>query len=272
MHRIFLLPELLIQIISFLPPSDLRTCASVSRHWKETLRLNLHPRNLPLPDTLSPHDHATTQPHRLKKLPQLISSLAQDILFRTSQWQNAGGLSDISDDYYFWHEGAHRDLLSALSQYLHPWLGKHMCELVGGLNEIAQGDMGICVRSKLTTAEFDEWFLEGKRKMGEMEAYLTRPVTRSVEVYCVEGAMWDPEYGNVLHRGVRRQWQQRCVKIERERGIRIGDVIDELRGMLRTVEVVAGSEEEAQGEVLLEWRFEDAATRMMCFEWLDSTG
>jgi hypothetical protein len=52
----------------------------------------------------------------------------------------------------------------------------------------------------------------------------------------------------------------------------MGDVVDELRDMLKTSEVVAGLGEDARGEVLLEWRFEDAATRMTCFEWLDSTG
>jgi hypothetical protein len=134
--------------------------------------------------------------------------------------------------------------------------------------------MGICVRTKLSAGEFDEWFVEEKEEKERrgMEAYVTKPVTRSVEIYCVEGAEWDQEYGNLLRRGARREWQQRCVKIERERGIRMGDVVDELRGMLKTSDVVAGHGEDARQGVLLEWRFEEAATRMMCFEWLDSTG
>jgi hypothetical protein len=275
MHRIFLLPEILIQIISFLPPSDLSACASVSRHWKETLRINLHPRLLPLPGTLSLHNYTTTSPQTLKKLPWPVSSVAQDILLRTTQWQNAGVLLDISDDYYFWHESAYSNLLSGLRQYLHPWLGKYLCEFVGELEEITQGEMGVCIRTKSSAAEFDDWFVGGERVMQEwrgLEAYLTRPAIRSVEIYCVEGAVWDQEYGNVLRRGARREWQQRCVRIERERGIRMGDVVDELRDMLKTSEVVAGLGEDARGEVLLEWRFEDAATRMTCFEWLDSTG
>ena len=275
MHRIFLLPELLMEIISFLPPTDLRTCASVSRHWKETLRLNLHPRNFPLPDTVC-NDPSTPRPYILKKLPQSISSLAQDIVHRTTLWQNAGVVLDISDDYYFWHEGAYSNLLSTLSQYLHPWLGKHVCEFVGGLEEIARGDMGICVRTKLGAEKLDEWFREGEREVGRersvIDAYLSKPVTRKVEVYCVEGATWDQEYVNVLQRGARKEWQQRCVKIERRNGIRLGDVVDELRGMLKPNEVVTEFGRDVQKEVLLEWRFDDAAIRMMCFEWLDSTG
>jgi hypothetical protein len=101
---------------------------------------------------------------------------------------------------------------------------------------------------------------------------LSKPVTRKVEVYCVEGAAWDQEYVNVLQRGARKEWQQRCVKIERRNGIRLGDVVDELRGMLKPNEAVTEFGGDVQKEVLLEWRFDDAAIRMMCFEWLDSTG
>jgi hypothetical protein len=49
-------------------------------------------------------------------------------------------------------------------------------------------------------------------------------------------------------------------------------VVDELRGMLKPNEAVTEFGGDVQKEVLLEWRFDDAAIRMMCFEWLDSTG
>ena len=52
----------------------------------------------------------------------------------------------------------------------------------------------------------------------------------------------------------------------------VQDVVDELRGMLKPNEAVTEFGGDVQKEVLLEWRFDDAAIRMMCFEWLDSTG
>jgi hypothetical protein len=185
-------------------------------------------------------------------------------------------LLDISDDYYFWHEGAYGNLVSALIPFLHPWLRKHVCELVGGLEELARGEMGICFRTAMSLGDFDEWFAgdanEMNKEMNSMSAYLTRPRTRSVEIFCVEGAAWDLEYANVLRREGRREWQQCCVRIERDRGVRMGDVVDELRGVLKPREIVGRNGEGAPGEVLLEWRFEDTAKRMLSFEWLDSTG
>ena len=127
----------------------------------------------------------------------------------------------------------------------------------------------------MSVREFDEWFArcEGETEEGRisMSAYLTRPVTRSIEVYCVEGAEWDREYRNVLHRHGRRDWQQRCVRVEREKGLGMGDVVEELRSVLKTSKV--GDVGEAiRGDVMLEWRFEEAASRMTCFEWFDGTG
>jgi len=276
MHRIFLLPELLIQIVTLLPPSKLPIYASVSKHWRETLRLNLPPRLLSLRDASSAIPSTATKPETLDRLPQPLSSLAQDILARTTQWMNPGLPLDISDDYYFWHEGAYGNLLSALVPFLHPWLGKHVCELIGGLDEMARGEMGICFRTKMSVGEFDEWFAgcENETEEGRisMSAYLTTPVTRSIEIYCVEGAEWDREYRNVLHRHGRRDWQQRCVRVEREKGVRMGDVVEELRTVLKTSRVGADTGEAIQGDVMLEWRFEETASRMTCFEWFDGTG
>jgi len=189
---------------------------------------------------------------------------------------NPGLPLDISDDYYFWHEGAYGNILSALVPFLHPWLGKHVCELIGGLDEMARGEMGICFRTRMSIEEFDGWFArceseteEGKATMG---AYLTRPVTRSMEIYCVEGAEWDQEYRNVLHRHGRRDWQQRCVRVEREKGLRMGDGVEELRSVLNTSKAGADTVEAIQRDVMLEWRFGEAASRMTCFEWFDGTG
>lgn len=189
---------------------------------------------------------------------------------------NSGLPLDISDDYYFWHEGAYGNLLSTLVPFLHPWLGKHVYELIGGLDEMAKGQMGICFRTKMSVGVFDELFAryenESEASRVAISAHLTKPVTRSVEVYCVEGAEWDQEYRNVLHRHGRRDWQQQCVRMERQKGVRMADLVEELRGVLETSKIGAETGEAIQGEVMLEWRFEEAARRMTCFEWFDATG
>jgi hypothetical protein len=276
MHRIFLLPEILIHIVTLLPPSELPTYASVSRHWRETLRLNLPPRLLPLHNASLPRPLPAVDSQSRDKLPQPVSTLARDILARTTQWLNPALLLDISDNYYFWHEGAYGKLLSELVPFLHPWLGKRVSEVIGGLEEMAKGEMGICFRMAMSVGEFDEQFAgdeDGVEKdKSSMSAYLTRPVTRSVEIYCVEGAVWDQEYKNVLHRQGRREWQQRCVRVERGRGVTMEDVVEELSGVLRTSRVGTETGGDMPGEVLLEWRFEESARRMLCCELFDSTG
>ena len=50
--------------------------------------------------------------------------------------------------------------------------------------------------------------------------YLTQPFTKSVEVRCIDGAIWDTEYGNVQGAGSDLEWAQRYVRVERERGVR----------------------------------------------------
>jgi hypothetical protein len=252
MHRLFLLPELLVEIISYLPWEDLACCHLISTFFHKSLKNNLPPCKHPLPDT-------SPQPPCNTTLPQPIRTLARDIKTHSSHWMTSGMLLDISDDYYFWHDGAYSNLLQTLSPFLHPLLATCAVELMSGLESLVQGEMGIVVRTKMGTAGFWELFGDeeeedcsyGKENEGWKDSYLTKPASKVVEIYCSMGAVWDKGYGNVLRRQGGREWQQRCLRVERARGVRMGDVVDELKGVLKVEE-----EMEAEGaEVVLEWRF-----------------
>jgi hypothetical protein len=248
MHRLLLLPELLVEIITYLPYNDLTHCHLISSFFHKTLKNNLQPFKHPLPDP-------SIYPSEKTLLPQPIRTLARDIEKHSAHWMTPGILLDISDDYYFWHDGAYSNLLHALSPFLHPLLASCAVEVVSGLESLVVGEMGIVLRTKMGTAAFWELFgeeeEEGKEREGWRVGYLTKPSCKVVEVYCPMGALWDEGYGNVLRRQRGREWQQRCVRVERERGVRMGDVVDELRGVLK---VEMDMEAEGQ-EVVLEWRF-----------------
>lgn len=98
--------------------------------------------------------------------------------------------------------------------------------------------------------------------------HLTQPCTKSVEVRCVDGAVWDTEYGNVQRRGGDMEWMQQCVRVERERGVRTCDVIDELRGVMTADKVMR----ERDGSVLLEWRMGCYSAVSLSYEAFDRTG
>ncbi|KAL6161629.1 hypothetical protein ACJQWK_08299 [Exserohilum turcicum] len=153
-------------------------------------------------------------------------------------------------EYYAWHEGAYSTLLNALLPHLHPMLGRHVYDLLGGIEDIAKGNMGACVRTKMSVGEFEDMF-GGE---AEAERYLTRPLTRSVEIYCVSGAVWDTGYKNVQSRAAYSEWQQRCVRVEREKGVRMCDVVEELRGVLKPEDF---AQQEGNAEILLQWQMAD---------------
>jgi hypothetical protein len=163
-------------------------------------------------------------------------------------------LLDISDDYYFWHDGAYSNLLHSLSPYLHPVLAHYATELMSGLKSLAEGEMGTVLRTKMGATVFYQLFCDDD-EIAEggswKQEYLTKPSSKVVEIYCPLGATWDKGYANVLGRRGGREWQQRCVRVERERGVRMGDVVDEVRGVLKAEEDM----EREGSEVVLEWRF-----------------
>lgn len=119
--------------------------------------------------------------------------------------------------------------------------------------------------------DFEEMFgSEGGKQMEiENAKYLTKPLTKSVEIYCVSGRVWDQQYKNVQWRNGNRDWQQRCVRIERERGVSMCDVIDELRGVLKADGLAP---KDTNAEVLLEWRMGEHPVDMSAFDAFDRTG
>jgi hypothetical protein len=190
---------------------------------------------------------------------------------------------DVGDDYYSWREGTYRDMAQRLKPWLHPVLGKWAWELVEGLDELVNGNMKIGIRTKCSTEQFEELFSSSSSSSpgkgyadGGEEGFLTRPLTKVVEIYCPAGAVWDEGYANVLHRDGWKSWQQRCVRVERERGVRMGDVLDGLRGVLKIgnsrERLVSREEEGEEGEVLLEWRFGCAAMQIPVSPILDGSG
>ena len=190
-----------------------------------------------------------------------------------------GMLLDINEDYYFWHDGAYSNLLHSLAPYLHPLLASFASELMSGLDSLVQGEMGIVLRTKMGAAEFYQIFCddgdegtEGKGRSEWRDAFLTQPISRMVEVYCPLGAVWDRGYGNLLKRNGGREWQQSCVRVERERGARMGDVVDEVRGLLKA----DGDMEREGSELVLEWRFGTSAEMEVLMEdfdlFLDGSG
>jgi hypothetical protein len=130
-----------------------------------------------------------------------------------------GMLLDISDDYYFWHEGAYSNLQYSISPYLHPVLAKCAVELMSGLENLVEGEMSVVIRTKIGTAEF-LLFCDEDEDICERHRYLTSPASKVVEVYCPMGAVWDDGYKNVRHRLGERDWHQRCLRVERGRGVR----------------------------------------------------
>ena len=127
------------------------------------------------------------------------------------------------------------------------------------------------MRTELSRRDFEAMFKDEVGKQVEIEdaKYLTKPLTKSVEIYCVSGAVWDQGYKNVQWRSGSRDWQHCCVRIERERGVRMCDVLDELRGVLKAD---GFAPEGNDGEVVLEWRIGEHPVEMSAFEAFDRTG
>jgi hypothetical protein len=95
-------------------------------------------------------------------------------------------------------------------------------------------------------SELDAWF----------NMSLMQPPVTSVEVSCMRGALWDPSSKSVLS----REEQDRglsCIRVERKMGVRLRDVLDELRGVLLPV-----PDASVDGTLLLEWRFGDDASKV----------
>lgn len=145
-----------MHIISFVPVSDLQNCYSVSRSWHTLLLANLPARLRPLPD--APTRSISTPPAHDPLLPLPTRNIARQIQRYTKQNVVGSLLLNPSDDYLFWLEAAYAGLLHALRPHLHPLLAQHAYDLAGGIDDVAKGDMGVWVRTRMRPSEFEALF------------------------------------------------------------------------------------------------------------------
>ncbi|KAH7350362.1 hypothetical protein BKA66DRAFT_289924 [Pyrenochaeta sp. MPI-SDFR-AT-0127] len=242
MHRLWCLPELIVHIVSFLPHNDLDQCFHVSHHLRETLKNNLPPYRRPLPD-------GGIQKPDWALLPQPIRSLASHFKTQDDRWAL---LPDMGDDYFFWREGAHQQLLQRLGPHLHPFLFKHAWVFAAKLDFVSRGRVGIYLQTKCSATDYYNEFYNENTRPSDPKTYLSQPPPSNVEVYCLKGAEWNLSFANAQYQES-SGWQRLCVRIEREKGVRMIDVVDELRDVLTpSMGLDVGS------DVCLEWHFDDA--------------
>ncbi|OAL45269.1 hypothetical protein IQ07DRAFT_662134 [Pyrenochaeta sp. DS3sAY3a] len=241
-----------------------------------------------LADSSTPPSTTTTTSSSEQSLPPSLLSLAQTTLTQHSLFASQHALlPEAEDDYFFWVEGVNAQLLAALGPHLHPFVASHAVRFVAGLDALGRGEMGVVVQTRCKGEEMrallegggdeeaeesgDDAQMKGEGKHSRQElpppsqtppAYLTLPHTPSVELYIIRGAAWDTSYANVRNRGEPGQhglgWTAACVCVQRERGVRMGDVLGEVRGLMVFGKEGGeeGEEEEGgDGDVVLEWRF-----------------
>lgn len=155
---------------------------------------------------------------------------------------------ELGDEYLCWREGTHAQVLEKIRPHLHPFLAANATELMSGLDSVVRGYLETGLQTNCTRKEFAELF-ENNAWLAES---MTQPYVKSVEVYARRGAEWDLSNKSAILRG-RETWARYMVRVERERGVRMGDVVDELRGVL----VPETSDVDYQS-ILLEWRFDSA--------------
>jgi hypothetical protein len=174
-------------------------------------------------------------------------------------------------DFLSWRETAYKNLQAALLPHLHPRLAAHVYDFIGGIDDVARGQMGICIRTKMSIKEWEGMLGvldDEEEEKGERAGYVTQPVTKSVEVRCFRGAVWDTEYMNVHLQTGNEGWQATFVRIEREKGVRMCDIVDELRGVIEADwEVRRGRD-----DVLLDWRMGGYRFVDPSYEAFDRTG
>lgn len=240
MHSIWHIPELLIHIVLHLEEEDIANIYHVSHHWRQTLRNNLPPQLRPLPDA--------TPNFERRPIPDTVRTLADEIELQQRQWTSLATLIELGDEYFFWRDGALEMVLQQIKPQLHPFLSTNAHALIGGLASVAGGKMGIWLQTQCSNTEFLKLCEDPK------DEHLTQPPTSSVELYCPKGGVW-----NATNKSVRRRegptWRCNFVTIERKEGVRMSDVVDELRSVLVS--------DEGDGCILLDWQF--GKTLTLCY-------
>jgi len=260
MHSLWSVPELLIQIVLYLDEDDFITCHNVTHHWRQTLSRNLCPYQRPLPDP-GYADH--------KPPPAHIPILATHTKSQIDEWASHPDIPFLEDAQFYWRESTFARVLTALKPCLHTFLARHACEFVDGLDALMEGKMGITIRTQCAIKEFVKLDASSRKRATlrrhdsanagspslevDVDALLTQPLVTSVEVSCMRGALWDTSNDGVLCReGPGRGLS--CIRVERKKGVRLRDVLEEMRGVLMPVPQAS-----VDGTMLLEWRFGDDA-------------
>lgn len=262
MHRALTLPEVLLSIISYLPTRDLLTCHAVSSGWRRILVANLPARMRPLPDT--PSSPLFQKPTLV--LPDPIRSLARSLNLRPKELIDWIAQPEVETEYLNWRFAVTDELQEALGPYMHPLIAAHAYDLTGGIEDVARGQMGISIGTEMKLEEFERMLEIGDSEEEGMK-YLTQPVTKYVEVRCLDGAEWNEEYMNVRTTQDDKEWLRKCVRVERESGVRMCDVVDELRGVIEAEWTVL----QGCGKVLLDWRMGHCPERHVFYAF-DRTG
>jgi|SRR5690242_10600 len=241
MHRLWLIPEILVQIISFLSAGDIDQAFHISHHFRATLAVNLPPYLRPLPD--NPRKSSTGS-----------HSLLQDVCDKAkafgSQEASLPAQLMMTDTYFHWREAARYEMLGALKPCLHPVLRQYATHLIDGYEALAEGRMDICLQTDTPYVELYD-LIHGAERQG-LCGYLAAKPPTAVTVFCLRVLDWDSHYANVQLRdygGAKRY----SIRVERQGGVRTSDVLDELRGPLVDNKI----SERLEQDVVLIWSFED---------------
>lgn len=220
MHRIWQIPELLVHIISFLPAADIDVAFEFSSHFRTTLKANLPPCLRPLPD--SPNKTSI----RNQTLPQDVRDKAT--AFGTSDSAFPDQFKMI-DTYYYWREDAKREVLGALKPHLHPAVSRYATCLIDGYESLAAGRVNMALQVEIPYHKLYE-LVQGEGRDDCEELLFVKPPT-AVTVFCLGGVTWDLLYADVRYQEY-GSIKRFAVRVEREDGVRLRDVLEELGGTL----------------------------------------
>lgn len=259
MHRIWQIPELLVHIVSFLPASDINCTFHISHHFQTLLKANLPPQLRPLPD--APRSRISPSNLRLPRdvAAQASSYLAQELAIPKQL--------KVEDSYYFWREAARSQIFDTLLPGLHPLFAKYGARLMSGYEALAERRMDFCLQTDVPYHDLYK-LVHGEAKEGWNGALGVG--VKAVTVFCLGGVQWDLLYSGVRyreHRGAKRF----RIRLEREEGVRLKDVMEELAGTL----VVYGMSGGLGQDVTLVWVFSNTCeehealqeSETSCFRW-----
>lgn len=243
MHRLWHIPELLIQIISFLPASDTKRALQTSHHFRTTLKAILPPHLRPFPDHPSCKSPRTHDYHLLQDLHEKARALRTRDTTLPDQFK-------MTDAYFHWREVAHHELLGALKPSLHPVLGNYATRLLDGYGALAEGRMNVRLQVSIPYARLYD-LVHGEQQVDGSEG-LTVKAPVAVTVFCTRVLCFDSSYANVRVRDC-GAGKALSVRVENEGRVRVSDVLDELRGTL----VVGHKNDDLEQDVGLLWVLQD---------------